>query len=560
MPAAMLSRTIALAFTASLAALSLGCASLHAPLTPPSQGGAPWTEIASPHFTLYTDLEPAEGRVVLGQVEGIYTAFKDVAFPSEVDPHDHIQVVIFARERDYAALGPKMSGGYFRAQSVNDIEKVPILVMPGGLTDAARLTMQHELTHHFVNQTLGAMPPWLSEGLAQFYSTLRLEDGKFILGDPLPNLGFKVGLGWRTVQRGQWQTTLIPTGEVPSVASLVKADRTTFYQRSNNPTIEQNRAQRAFYGGAWVLVHMLNNGPEEYRKRFNAFLDRVAHHVAVRDAWEQSFGDLDPERFESDFRKYLVRPETTLQATAYTPRSGEDPDQTWKLTDAQVHLLWARLRPWDVRQSPRAKVDLDAALASDPASPEVHFLRGLFAFRQKKTGEAEQELGRALAARPEDPKYLLALASTIRGEVPINQLPPDAVTRLAALLVRLSKVAKTADALNFISWYHAEMGHPDEGLGLSERSLKADPTCWECFDTYALLLSEKGRFDDAVAAQQRAVDLMPEGLRMPEVAEQLHKYSVIARAMARRRREAESAKPAPPTLPEPPAGPAPPAP
>lgn len=44
----------------------------------------------------------------------------------------------------------------------------------------------------------------------------------------------------------------------------------------------------------------------------------MAHHVAVRGAWEEAFGDLDPERFESDFRKYLVRPETTLQATTYT--------------------------------------------------------------------------------------------------------------------------------------------------------------------------------------------------------------------------------------------------
>src|SRR5690349_9557014 len=107
----MLSRTFALAFTASLAALSPGCAILRAPLTPPSQGGAPWTEIASPHFTLYTDLEPAEGRIVLGQVESIYTAFKDVAFHAEVDPHHRIQVVIFAREKDYDALGPKMSSG-----------------------------------------------------------------------------------------------------------------------------------------------------------------------------------------------------------------------------------------------------------------------------------------------------------------------------------------------------------------------------------------------------------------------------------------------------------------
>lgn len=549
----MLSRTFALAFTASLAALSPGCAAFHAPLTPPSQGGAAWTEITSPHFTLYTDLEPDEGRAVLGQVEGIYTAFKDVAFPSDVDPHDHIQVVIFAREKDYAELGPRMSSGYFRAQAMNEVEKVPIMVMPGGLTSEAKLTMQHELTHHFVSQTLGAMPPWLNEGLAQFYSTLRLEDGKLILGDPLPDLSFKVGLGWRTVQRGQWQTTLIPIGEVPSVAALVKADRATFYQRSSNPTIDQSRAQTAFYGGAWVLVHMLNNGPEEYRKRFNAFLDRVAHHVAVRDAWEGAFGDLDPARFESDFRSYLVRPETTLQATAYTPQSTEDPHGTWSMSDAQVHLLWARLRPWDDNQLSRVKTDLDAALASEPASSEVHFLRGLFAGRQRKVEEAERELGQAVAARPEDPRYLLALASVTERGLPASRVPPEPAKRLAALMDRLSKVAKTATEINFVAWYHAEMGRPDDGLALAERSIKADPTCWECLDTYALLLSEKGRFDDAVTVQQRAVDLMPEGVRMPQIAERLHKYTVIARTMARRRREAESAKPAEPVAPAPPA-------
>lgn len=100
------------------------------------------------------------------------------------------------------------------------------------------------------------------------------------------------------------------------------------------------------------------------------------------------------------------------------------------------------------------------------------------------------------------------------------------------------------------------MGQPEEGLALAERSIKADPTCWECLDTYALLLSEKGRFEDAVTVQQRAVDLMPEGVRDPRMTDQLRKYSVIARTMARRRREAESARPAvlaEPAVPAPPA-------
>jgi hypothetical protein len=74
----------------------------------------------------------------------------------------------------------------------------------------AEQTFVHELVHELMHRALGETPPWLNEGMAQYFSTLRLEDDRAVLGDPSPD------------------ATAVPPSLLPTVSELTGADRDRF--------------------------------------------------------------------------------------------------------------------------------------------------------------------------------------------------------------------------------------------------------------------------------------------------------------------------------------------
>ena len=65
----------------------------------------------------------------------------------------------------------------------------------------------------------------------------------------------------------------------------------------------------------------------------------------------------------------------------------------------------------------------------------------------------------------------------------------------------------------------------DEGLRFAARAIKADPTCWHCYATLARLLYGKRALDEAVVAGERARNLLPDGVKNPELADMVMRYA-----------------------------------
>src|SRR5262249_48955323 len=156
-----------------------------------------------------------------------------------------------------------------------------------------------------------------------------------------------------------------------------------------------------------------------------------------------------------------------------TPRPIAPLQHERPLSDAEVHLLWARLRRWQGPGATAARIDLDEALARDPGSAEVQYWRGLFAAKQGQHAEAERALTLAVETSPAEPRYLLGLATFYRSK--------GRRDRLAAVASQLASLARSPQELSFLGRYYADTARPDEGLSFAERAVKADPTCWGCF-------------------------------------------------------------------------------
>ena len=55
-------------------------------------------------------------------------------------------------------------------------------------------------------------------------------------------------------------------------------------------------------------------------------------------------------------------------------------------------------------------------------------------------------------------------------------------------------------------------------------TVAAEPSCWECLDTLALLVFQKGSAEEAVELQRWAISIMPESRSDKDVIERLRRY------------------------------------
>ena len=254
------SLTLALLLTAS----TLACSAFRGPLTPPERGGAPWVELTSPHFLLKTDVEPPEARTVLAELERSYAALAHVMRRRPREAEAAIEVVLFARDSDFFEIAgqERTKVAYIALSLPADLEPRPVVVMrTSDLVEETRMTLQHELAHRFLHEIYPSLSPWLDEGLAQYYSSLRVSDGRISVG-AFASFDFSERPYFWFASKGNLPQGQIPVYLAPKVEQLIRRERLDFYGPSGVDKVSNKDRERvsASYAGAWRLVHLLMNG------------------------------------------------------------------------------------------------------------------------------------------------------------------------------------------------------------------------------------------------------------------------------------------------------------
>ena len=158
--------------------------------------------------------------------------------------------------------------------------------------------------------------------------------------------------------------------------------------------------------------------------------------------------------------------------------------------DDEVHLMLARIRPWDSRESIVAAGEQLAqarALAGGRASAELHYWSGVYAMRWRRFDEAERELRAATALEPERARHWLALAEVLMRP----EQHSERAAELDAAVARLVPLATSAQALNFLARYYSGRGQIDTGLPYAQRAVATERSCWECIETLTVLQSRR---------------------------------------------------------------------
>jgi len=489
----------------------------------PTKSGDSWLEVSSPHFRVLTDLPPDEAESTARELEENLEALTTIAFEHARTPSVRTTVVVFRSSSAFRAFVPELIGGQFMSGLPNDVEPSPFVVLRERLDAQSRIVLLHELTHDLFARNFGWAAPWLKEGWAQYYSTLRVEGGRAHLGARLPRLTFTDHADFFVANAdNNWERVVaVPTRAVPRASELIAMDSLAFYAslQAAEPGPADRQRAAALYAGSWALVHMLLDGGEPYTPRFRAFLERARSGEALTHAWQQAFSDISMDRFDRDFRSYLFRRELAVWEMPVQTAAARATITRRPLGASDVHLLWARLTRWGGRQDVDAKRDLEEALAEAPDDAAPHYWMGLYALSHGDVRRADLELGEAIRRAPRDPRFRLGMVH-LRARLRGARGPSD----FAEAVDRLSEVAETATQLRVVAMFDRELKRADQAMEFAKKAYALAPFDPLILDMYATILFDQEQFEAAVAMQRKAVALLPEDVALPAFFERLRKY------------------------------------
>jgi Flp pilus assembly protein TadD len=339
-----------------------------------------WRAMRTPNFQLFGDVGEGDMRRVAGRLEQFREAVGVILPRARVTTTTPTVVLVFRSHKSYRPFKPLYQGkpqdhiaGYFiPGQGINVVALT--IESRGSDPDEALRIVYHELVHLMVRNSAAGIPPWLNEGLAEYYRTLDITDG-----------GRKV-----TVGRVEPQHVLTLREEFIPLEQLAAVDH-------GSPLYNEGTKASVFYAESWALVHyLLINDLVNRTARSSALMQALAEGAGFADACRKALG-VTPAELEKALRQYVRRDSFTSMTLTLTNRI----ERLEKLPAPPVEpavahaAVGALLLLMDRRAEARAQ--LAAALASAPSSALALSSMGQLLMREGRHEEARAYLERASA-------------------------------------------------------------------------------------------------------------------------------------------------------------------
>ncbi|MFQ5654671.1 MAG: DUF1570 domain-containing protein [Planctomycetota bacterium] len=204
----------------------------------------------------------------------------DRAFPDIRKPDRKYEIVVHASKGDYHdAGGPPMAGGHY-----DPFFRRLVLFRYDDIDDTL-LVLNHEGFHQYLADYLPRAPQWFNEGLADFFgpSEYIRQGGKDRMRiRPNP---------WRLDAIKQ----LIRHNRCPPATELMTMTQQEMYDP---------KMAGIHYAQAWAIVHYCMEG-QRYRKTLQSYFKQLRKGKGLDEAFRRTFGRLDMERFERDWRNHI---------------------------------------------------------------------------------------------------------------------------------------------------------------------------------------------------------------------------------------------------------------
>jgi tetratricopeptide (TPR) repeat protein len=441
-----------------------------------------WIEVRSPHFTVVSNSDKSQAKMVALRLEMIQTAMSSVLMQSPTARPAPLTILAVAGEPSLKRLLPsyfKKRGHTNLAGLFTDTLIGPYIVLRTDVMDPGVFNpVFHEYTHFVMRQVIPGLPLWLVEGLADFYSGTRIQGHDILMGVPDADDLSEA----RSV-------LLIPIQELLAV------------NYSSPYYIKQDKAL-TFYAESWVLTHYLMVQDASHNThRVSDYEQQVAGGGDPVATFTKIFGptkhfDVLLDRYLQQFSFSVLRFPVTekLSSKQYSVR----PLSRAEVDSDQAEFLLAR------GHSAEAEKLLQKALVENPRSSQANALQGFWLLQKGNVSQAAGQANKAIQLDPNDYRGYFYAALAMQNDH-LSAARAAQVEKNLKSAIALKPGLAVAESM-LAELYLAQGEKLDQALAWAAAAVRAEPENNNFLTSLEILLLKQDREADAVAVEMRMLD------------------------------------------------------
>jgi tetratricopeptide (TPR) repeat protein len=449
-----------------------------------------WLLLSAPNLTVLGDTSEGRLREIAGQIEQFRNAV-GLMLPAARQLALPITMYVFNERRDMEPFQPQVNGRRIDVPGafVRDRDNAFIFLNLEDYEDASSV-VYHEYTHLLLSLGTTRVPTWLNEGIAEYFSSFRIESGNRRV-----TLGVPVSRHVETLRN----VTLIPTSQLLAVD-----------QRS--PLYNEQDRRSVFYAQAWALVHYIVAQVPGGPTAINRYLDALARGAVPDRAFAEAFGGT-PAEFDRKLRTYvagftfgtqIVDFKEALKVTALQAA------RPVTSTELEARLGALQMRIHGESQAARR---IEAAAANTTLA-QPHIVLSQLRVTQKRIPEGLAALVRAVTLDPEDFEALYGFGMALmqhQSEAAAAGIEEPRTLAIAALVKALGKNQFASEGYAALAYGLLGEQRLPEARGSIERAMLLAPGRLDYHVRHAEILVRQGEIKEATTRLNAIVAVDPNG-------------------------------------------------
>ncbi len=424
-----------------------------------------WTVARSPHFEVYSSGAPGRATEALAMFEDARAFFRGyLSIPDSARPP--IRVILFSGAKEFEPFKTTESAAAFY-QPGRDRDYVVFKEFNADSFDV----VAHEYAHAALGQKGAEFPPWLSEGLAEFFSSVAL-------------IGDKARLG------------AVPEGRLKSLRGSALMDMSALLAVTRQSPIYNGRSHaEVFYAQSWALTHMLVVDAR-YRDRLPRMLAMAQTGVdsaqVLAEIYGKPLGDI-----EKDLRAYVTRNQY-LFFTVDSPRTSAATVRAVPVSAFDAGLVLADCLASEIGKDFLARAAFDALATERPDDLALLEARAFFEQKTRGPAAADPFFARAVERGSRNPVVL--------SEYALHVVDTDPERASALLALAVASAPDDIEVRVHAAAVLMKRQMPEESLAMVASITRVPPRVQ--FEYYQIIANGRaaaGDFDEAAAAAARVV-------------------------------------------------------
>jgi tetratricopeptide (TPR) repeat protein len=224
----------------------------------PALPASGWRLTRDEHFEIYSQSSDSNARSILLWFEQLREFFIHQTGLT-LDHLPAVRVIAFGSPKNYEPYRLRSADAYYVSTEGQDY-----IVMLAADPDKFRIAA-HEYAHLILHASGLNYPPWLKEGLAEFFSTIRVSQSD-------SELGGDISAHSQLLRRRPW----LPLFELLNAAE-------------DPPRVDDRESMHLFYAESWALTDMLLWSPQ-YGPQFSRFISALRFGETGRIAFGKVYG------------------------------------------------------------------------------------------------------------------------------------------------------------------------------------------------------------------------------------------------------------------------------